>query len=420
MPSSHILGKVYVSFISLWLIIIVVPAFEIIPDDFRIFVYNYRLLFISALVLIVSSIQIFISFTSRRLKILEYLAGLLFPLWYLMLFVFYDRIKPEVVAFYFIWSLFYYLVIPAINSHLNLHDVAISVVFTSAGMISAVAILKISGLLHESPAVKGMYFGFQNNNYFAQICQIFFIGAFYLLASGNSGRTNRAVLSACAIFVMSLSYLAEARNVIMFYVVFIVVYFLWRIRSVAIRSYAIIFTIAAGTIVAQYIVDSTKYKNIDDFSSGRISGWSRTIDAFEVQIDPITFLIGPEYLPDSKFSVYDSLGRKKRYNKYHIDNIYLEIFFEAGLVGLLLFFVPLSFVLIRSLRSRSVLQKRIAISLAVAAAFQGLFVSIFPSFNSPVAFILPLFLRMHVKDKLCENAIDKNHCRLSDRLDKKK
>jgi hypothetical protein len=132
---------------------------------------------------------------------------------------------------------------------------------------------------------------------------------------------------------------------------------------------------------------------IDRFASGRVSIWQGKFQlSFSQGNDAKTLLIGPDRLPVNPTGGYDlELRKDKKFRKFHADNAYLELFFEAGVIGAVLFLFPYFFILrlvlarVRRNRDRMDIWAS-AVLLGVGA--QSVFITTIPTFANPVAFLV--------------------------------
>jgi hypothetical protein len=365
--------------------------------EVRLFLYHYRSFAI--LVAVLAASLFLVLFAPRRVGAALrsrwhralLVAGLLFPVFYSAVAVLKGRVLVPVIGLYMTWAIAVFFTAPLLfGTRPRLRAVVVALLVANAA-----AWLLGLYLFETRPAITTFEdrasFGYSNPNTYAQILQVIGCASAFLLA-GVGGRLPRwrqlalfGVCVACIAFVFA----ARSRNVIAFGVSAIAAYHILRLgggrRSLAIGAIAV----AAVTALAW-----ADLSEIDRFSSGRISLWERTIDAAFIDGDDgLALLIGSgsELSNALGESGYSDIRGSATFEKFHVDNFYLELVVEGGLIGAVLFLWPyvLLMVVLWRLRRDPAERTRANLGLAMVVGFavQGSFVPTFPSFNSPIGFM---------------------------------
>jgi O-antigen ligase len=139
---------------------------------------------------------------------------------------------------------------------------------------------------------------------------------------------------------------------------------------------------------------------IDQITTGRLSIWKMTLEANLNRASALDYLLGcgryqVKGFPDEPSKSYSS----QELTRSHVDNAYLDIFLQNGLLGFLLFFIPIS-IMMRRIWLNAVSgandpfsrQARIALGCWVAILVQMLTVSIIPSFGNVINIFILVFM----------------------------
>jgi O-antigen ligase len=156
---------------------------------------------------------------------------------------------------------------------------------------------------------------------------------------------------------------------------------------------------------------------IDQITTGRLSIWRMTLEANLAKASASDYLIG---FGNYKI-IWGQAGPsgpdkmdidQEPFARNHVDNAYLDIFLQNGIIGFLLFFIPLV-IIIRRTRFNAVsagddhfsLQARIALGCWVGILVQMTTASVVPSFGNVInIFILVLMAPMALKIKTFQPA----------------
>lgn len=319
-------------------------------------------------------------------------ASLLFPISFAAFSVVKGFINVPVIGLYLVWSVAVFFVAPLLfNTPERLRAAAVA-------LLVANLLAWLLGLFLFSTRTPVTMFaardslGFSNPNSYAQILQVIGCTAALLLVTGGRTLVRRRMLAiVCALSVL-LVIAAESRNVMAFAVSGVAAYRLLEAgrgrRLVLSLGYA---AVAVAAVAALSYADLTE---VDHFSSGRITLWKRTLDEVFVRGDNgAAFLIGRERELSRRLGTrsYSNIVETATFEKYRVDNLYLELMVEAGAIGTLLFLWPYVLLAIMLWRHRRFPPGRrranFALAFLIGLAVQSAFSPTIPSFNSPVGFM---------------------------------
>jgi len=373
-----------------------------VPLEARVAAYNIRpyVLIGMAVVVIAAATMGFVSSarswlgSSRRLIA----AALAFPAYYSFASVAKGTFNVAVAGQYLLWAILAFATMPAL---LLAPDVARRV----ARALFIIGVLQLSVLV-GSWAVLGdeghlfgdrVSFGLSNPNLFAQVPQLCFasFGMWWALSRPRAGRWWRVGWIGVSTGAVALAAAARSRNVLAFLIVAGMSYALQTLYAKRLRGAAIALSMAMVAGLAGAFV-ATEAEALDVYSSGRIRIWRAAVDSAIREAPVSTAIWGPAQLPGLDVGAYDTASSEKEFVKFHIDNSYLELLFEAGGIGLLLFLWPYSMVVgggLRELRrtagARAV--TKWSLSLLAGLAAQCAFASMIPTFNNVMAVFFLLF-----------------------------
>ena len=139
---------------------------------------------------------------------------------------------------------------------------------------------------------------------------------------------------------------------------------------------------------------------IDQITTGRLSIWRMTLEANLNRASALDYLLGfgkyqVKGFPDDPSKTYST----QELTRNHVDNAYLDIFLQNGLIGFLLFFIPLV-ILMRRTRFNAVSaaddhasrQARIALGCWVGILVQMTTASVIPSFGNVINIFILVFM----------------------------
>lgn len=395
---------------------IAIPGNVLVSADVRLMIYNYRPYVVGGV--IATALLLLVAWRSPRITAVLGNPGrvgvlglsLLFPAYYTFAAALKGRFSLPVVALYWLWSLTAFLLIPAfVHKAKDLRRLLLAVALGCAcTLLLALALSLILDIRDIIPWIRGgtsarllgeqAPLGWLNGNYYSQLPQVLcFVLVFALLVDGERpvGPRMRQLLWIAVAGAFMLVVAAVARNVVLAIVVFFASLLALR-RGAAISRMARL-TMGAAIVVGvlAVVLLSSEYEEVNRVTTGRLEFWSFLYEAILDGDRPaMDLLFGPDALPSyGAIKAYDPLVAEKAFTKLHVDNFYLELIIESGVVGLALFLLPyleLTIRLIRQLSSGELAARLGAWGLAVTAAVavQGMFIPTFPSFNNPAGFFI--------------------------------
>ena len=337
-----------------------------------------------------------------------FIFALLFPFYVTLINIVRLEISWKEVLLYWFWVTGVYLVLPAMLQGEHIRRQAIKVLFWTNLLVLFVGIFL--GVLKGQYYVIGhgdrMVFSFLHPNYYSNSWQIVFAMAFYFALT-----VKRNLLKIAAIFLMLGSIvfmlLAGSRNTLVASMILIACYTLFNKKWSFLSKFTAIFLTVAIIMLAFLFINPSAGK-IDQITTGRLSIWRMTLEANLNRASAVDYLLGfgkyqVKGFPDDPSKTYST----QELTRNHVDNAYLDIFLQNGLIGFLLFFIPLV-ILIRRTRFNAVSaaddhssrQARIALGCWVGILVQMTTVSVIPSFGNVInIFILVFMAPMALKIK---------------------
>jgi hypothetical protein len=344
-------------------------------------------------------------------KSIFYLA-LLFPFYVTLINVVRYEISWKEVLLYWFWVTGVYLVLPAMLQGEHIRRQAIKVLFWTNLVVLCVGIFSgvLLGKFYEVSHGDRMVFGFVHPNYYSNSWQIVFAMAFYyaFLAKRNLVRTSAILLMLGSIVFMLL---ASSRNTLVASIIFIIYYALFNNKWSFLSKFTGIFLGVSIIMLAFFFINPSAGK-INQITTGRLSIWSMTLEANLARASASDYLLGVGNYKikmgrDGPSSPDNIDIDHERFARNHMDNAYLDIFLQNGLIGCLLFFIPLV-ILMRRTRLNAVSagddhasrQARIALGCWVGILVQMTTASVIPSFGNVInIFILVFMAPMALKIK---------------------
>ena len=343
-----------------------------------------------------------------RFDKLIFVFAILFPFYVTLINIVRYEISWKEVLLYWFWVTGVYLALPAMLQGEHLRRQSIKVLFWTNLLVLFVGISL--GILRGQYYVIGhgdrMVFGFVHPNYYANSWQIVFTMAFYfaLTVKRNLWRIAAVFLMLGSIVFMLL---AGSRNTLVASMILIVCYILFNKRWSFLSKFTAMFLMISLMMLAFLFINPSAGK-IDQITTGRLSIWEMTLKANLNRASAVDYLLGfgkyqVKGFPDDPSKTYPV----NELTRDHVDNAYLDIFLQNGLIGFLLFFIPLV-ILIRRTRlnaasaadDHSSRQARLALGCWVGILVQMLTVSVIPSFGNVInIFILVFMAPMALKIK---------------------
>lgn len=337
-----------------------------------------------------------------------FIFALLFPFYVTLVNIVRLEISWKEVLLYWFWVTGVYLVLPAMLQGEHIRRQAIKVLFWTNLLVLFIGISL--GVLRGQYYVIGhgdrMVFSFLHPNYYSNSWQIVFAMAFYFALT-----VKRNLLRSAAIFLMLSSIvfmlLASSRNTLAASMILIACYALFNKKWSFLSKFTAIFLMVSIIMLAFLFINPSAGK-IDQITTGRLSIWRMTIEANLNRASALDYLLGfgkyqVKGFPDDPSKTYST----QELTRNHVDNAYLDIFLQNGLIGFLLFFIPLA-ILIRRTRFNAVSaaddhssrQARIALGCWVGILVQMTTISVIPSFGNVInIFILVFMAPMALKIK---------------------
>lgn len=322
-----------------------------------------------------------------------YFLAILFPFYVTLIDIVNYEISWQEVLLYWLWVTAVYLVFPVILQDEQLRRKAINVLFWTNLLILFVGIFL--GILKGSYYVvehgNRMVFYFMHPNYYCNSWLIIFAISFYYTLTVRIKLLNYAALAIMPISLMFML-LAKSRNTLVSSIILIVVYVLLNRRwSFFLKFTATFFMLSA--LILLFLLVNPSVSEIDKTSSGRLSIWKMTLASNLNKASAMDYLLG---IGRYKVVGFDTdpakiAFRKEHGARDHVDNAYLDIFLQNGVIGFVLFFLPILIIMRRTmvnaisaaddLFSR---QARIAFAFWVGVLIQMGTTSIIPSFGNVI------------------------------------
>lgn len=360
--------------------------------------------------LLIFIVIILFTVIKRNLKHVIYplILSLIFPVAFLLINIFFkESINIKVVIMYFLWSIFLFYLIPLwIDDTRRLKEVMKIFLLTSILTVFIAIFLSYynGGYITTMPERES--YGFQNPNYFSQYLQIAIFSCFIIfILKQNAEGIQVNIFYKLLIFIIFSLFLyfcfdAKSRNVIVGIFVFIFWYRSYNYNKAS--RYTLRGLVA---IIAFAVLISVDYTELNNASSGRFELWSFYI-SHTLNSQEFGVLFGAYTYPDASDFVltYNRLEVVSG-EKFHADNLFIELFVEAGLIGVFLFFLPVLFLLFK--RGHLSVYKKVWTTLIAALLFQGLFIPNFSSFFSPISLfyafciLSPLYFKYSLQNKGC-------------------
>ena len=270
----------------------------------------------------------------------------LFPFYVTVINVVRLEIGWKEVLLYWFWVTGVYLALPAMLQGEQLRRQAIKVLFWTNLLVLFVGISLgvLKGQYYVIEHGDRMVFYFMHPNYYSNSWLIVFAMAFYfaLTVKRNLIRIAAIILTLCSIVFMLL---ASSRNTLVASMILIAFYTLFNNKWSFLSKFTAILLMVSIIMLAFLFINPSAGK-IDRITTGRLSIWSMTLEANLARASASDYLLG---IGNYKIK----MGRagpsgpdkididQERFARNHMDNAYLDIFLQNGLIGFVLFFIPL-------------------------------------------------------------------------------
>lgn len=392
----------YRSFLPVFLLALTmpVPISAFVPRSIRLLVFNGRYL----LVLAVIAASALVAISHRRYSLRGYLAkqrlptlfgvSMVFPAYYAATSLWKPVELPSLVL-YVLWSQVLFLWLPLLLwSEERLVTMVRTLLAANlvAWLVPVVLSLFVAPDGEGSHAVLAVY-GYSNPDYFAQLLQVVFAAVLFLAGVERVPRLSRRWWLGVVILVATVhgALSVSGRNVVVFMAVMSLSYVVMRRARRPLVAALGMWGAFLGFVflISGYLGTA----QIDAFSSGRLGGWETLVGHIRDQEYPLpSLLFGVEELPTTPFSRYDPLRDEKAFDRYHIDNTYLEMILTTGVCGLLAFFGV--FALVLAVATRLLAAGRVprapvlwAISVIIGISVQSAVVTTVPTFGNPLSLL---------------------------------
>lgn len=337
-----------------------------------------------------------------------FIFAILFPFYVTMVNIVRLEISWKEILLYWFWVIGVYLAFPAMLQGENLRRRAIKVLLWTNLLVLFCGICL--GLLTGRYYVIGhgdrLVFSFLHPNYYANSWQIVFALAFYYVFTlkRNLWRIGALVLALGSIVFMLL---AGSRNTLVASMILIACYAFFNKRWSFLSKFTALFLTVSLIMLAFLFINPSAGK-IDQITTGRLSIWRMTLEANLNRASAVDYLLGcgkyeVKGFPNDQSKTYST----QELTRSHVDNAYLDIFLQNGLIGFLLFFIPLAIIIRRTRLNAasaadepSARQARIALGCWVGILVQMTTASVIPSFGNVInIFILVFMAPMALKIK---------------------
>jgi O-antigen ligase len=402
--------KVFLILIGLWSASQLLSVFNFLPAMVLYILHNSKNI-IGAIIVAWSLLVVLTQLSQNRGIQFDksiFVYALLFPFYVTIVNIVRLDISWREVLLYWFWVTGVYLTFPAMLQSEHIRRQAIKVLFWTNFLILLIGISL--GVLKGQYYVIGhgerMVFSFFHPNYYSNSWLIVFALSCYfaLTVKRNVTKIIFGLLMLVSILFMIL---AGSRNTLAASIIMITCYMLFYKRWSFLSKFTAIFLTAAIIILSLLFINPSAGK-IDQITTGRLSLWRMTLEANINRASALDYLLGFGKYEIKGFSYEPS----KTYStpeltRYHMDNAYLDILLQTGLVGGSLFFIPLV-VLMRRTRLNAVAagddhdsrQARLALGCWGGILVQMTTASVIPSFGNVInIFILVFMAPMALKIK---------------------
>jgi len=332
--------------------------------------------------------------------------ALIFPLYafFNVMFKLNTAYVLETVLFFF-WSVWFYIILPSVINTENMQRKALNIIFVAC----MIGILVGMSLGFSNVPFDGWYnfeyrlcFDFSNPNIFANTWQIIFAICFYYfiereeekrtVSSAIWGKRLLLILIVVALFFMAK---ARSRNSLVFCITLFITYVA---LSDTLNTYFKVFMVSIGIVIIACVYSTSEmdYESVNKFSSSRLFIWQRSLEINFAADDLLDYIVGTRRITPGNIH-YEGVREGFQADRSGFDNVHLGIFVQYGLVGYLLFLMPIFVVLRRlyqALKFSSGIKKklyRFSIGLLTGILFQSFFVATFPSFGNIINIFLFAF-----------------------------
>lgn len=397
---------VFFFLLGLWSTSQLLSILGFLPEWLRAILYNGKNI-LGAVLVAWSLLFIALQFLQHRVITFDkplFFVALLFPFYVTLINIVRYEISWKEVLLYWLWVTALYLIFPAMLQGEQVRRKAVKVLFWTNLLVLFVGISLgvLKGIYYVIGHGDRMVFGFLHPNYYSNSWQVVFAMAFYFALTVKRKLLKIAVLllMLCSIVFMLL---ASSRNTLVASIVLIAFYALFNKKWSFISRFTAIFFILSFIMLAFLFINPSAGK-MDRIATGRLSIWRMTLEANLTRASASDYLLGFGNYKIKWGASGSREGEKmdmdqERFAREHLDNAYLDIFLQNGIIGFLLFFIPL-LIILRRTRSNAVStdddqfarQARIALGCWVGILVQMTTISIIPSFGNVINIFILVFM----------------------------
>lgn len=386
-------GVALTAFLVAW------PNHALAPASFRIALYNGRPPVVAAAIL-AGLLALAVSSPERlRSTIRDHrtplILGLAFTGLVALLSAWRGTFSAPGVALFTLWPLAAFVLAPAcVDDERDLMALARSLFWAFAATWAIASLLTLAGDIRTAVAGlketgfwllvgEGAPYGFMNGNYFAQSLSLMLAIAWLLYSHTETSDSERRRLLLITLITCAALYFTKARGVGLGTFAFFAVIAYLRGRR---RFWLGLGAVALIGSLGFWLAAST-FTELDQAGTGRLRYWSYASGALLESESPVSALMfGPEEVRHyTGVSGYDPLAGSKEYRKISVDNNYLELLLQAGLIGTTLFLG--AHVALFRRADTSGLVGAWGLALLVTIAVNGMFASMLPTFNAPIGIV---------------------------------
>jgi hypothetical protein len=389
--------------LGLWSTSQLLSVFAYLPDRV-LSILHYSKNILGAAIVVWSLLVVASQFIQHRVISFDknlFFFALLFPFYVTLSNIVRYEISWKEVLLYWLWVIGVYMVFPAILHGEQQRRKATIVIFWANILVIFIGISFgiLKGRYYWLEHGNRMIFTFLHPNYYCNSWQVILTLSFlYAITATQKYFRNGAML----LILISLLFiiLALSRNTIIFSILMILCYFLMSIKWSSGAKIAVIFFMLFCLLVS-FLITEISVGKIDKIATGRLSIWKMTLESNFRRASALEYLFGfGKYKIEGYPEEMDKVEIKEdKLTRSHIDNAYLDIFLQSGIIGFLLFFIPLFKIARRTMvnsaaGSNDLLSKevRIAFGCWVGLLGQIFTSSIVPSFGNVVDILILVFM----------------------------
>ena len=335
---------VFLFLLGLWSASQLLSVFSFLPAMVLFILHNSKNI-IGVITVAWSLLIVLVQFSQNRVIQFDkniFIYALLFPFYVTIVNIVRLEISWQEVLLYWFWVTGVYLVFPAMLQGEHIRRQAIKVLFWTNLLILFVGISL--GVLKGQYYVVGhgnrMVFSFFHPNYYSNSWLIVFALAFYFVLTV---KRNVIKIVSCLLMLVSILFmiLAGSRNTLVASIILIACYALFYKRWSFLSKFTAIFLTVSMIMLAFLFINPSAAK-IDQITTGRLSLWRMTLEANLNRASALDYLLGFGKYEIKGFSYEPSTTYSTpELTRYHMDNAYLDILLQTGLIGCSLFFIPL-------------------------------------------------------------------------------